>query len=107
MKDKLPEFTGDKLTAWGDEFHLSWGTRLGSPGEVLDCGEVIPLNVGVCRRGTIFRPRLSGMLVKNMYCCWGMLGSAGAYPISLRFINSAWRRMHLLSGELRCTDHVL
>ena len=45
-EDKLPESTGDKLTAWGDEFQLSWGTRLDSPGEVLNCiGEVTPLNV--------------------------------------------------------------
>ena len=36
-EDKLPESTGDKLTAWGDEFQLSWGTRLDSPGEVLNC----------------------------------------------------------------------
>ena len=28
-KDKLPEFTGDKLTAWGDESQLSWGTWIG------------------------------------------------------------------------------
>ena len=46
VEDKLPESTGDKLTAWGDGFQLSWGTRLDSPGEVLNCiGEVIPLNV--------------------------------------------------------------
>ena len=37
-EDKLPESTGDKLAAWGDEFQLSWGTGLDSPGEVLNCG---------------------------------------------------------------------
>ena len=38
MKDKLPEFTGDKLTAWGYESLTSWGTGLDSFGEVLNCG---------------------------------------------------------------------
>ena len=43
---KLPKSTGDKLAAWGDEFQLSLGNRLDSPGEVLSCiGEVTPLNV--------------------------------------------------------------
>ena len=47
-EDKLPESTGDKLTVWGDEFQLSWGTRLDSLGEVLNyVGEAIPLNVGL------------------------------------------------------------
>ena len=43
---KLPESTGDKLTAWGDGFQLSGEIGLDSPGEVLNCnGEVTPLNV--------------------------------------------------------------
>ena len=45
-EDKLPESTRDKLTAWGDGFQLSLGTRLDSPGEVLNCiEEVTPMNV--------------------------------------------------------------
>ena len=28
-EDKLPESTGDKLTAWGDGFQLSWGSWIG------------------------------------------------------------------------------
>ena len=65
-EDKLPESTGDKLTAWGDGFQLSWGTRLDSPGEVLNCiGGSDSTECLIYLRGTIFRPRLSGMLVKN------------------------------------------
>ena len=45
-EDKLPESTGDELTAWGDEFQPSWGTGLDSPEEVLNCiGEMTLLNV--------------------------------------------------------------
>ena len=39
-EDKLPESTRDKLTVRGDGFQLSWGTRLDSPGEVLNCNFV-------------------------------------------------------------------
>ena len=52
-------------------------TGLDSPGEVLNCiGEVTPMNVWYTAgeqsldqncRGTIFRPKLSGMLVKNIH----------------------------------------
>ena len=45
-ENKLPESTGDKLSAWGDRFRLSSGTGLDSLGEVLSgIGEVTPLNV--------------------------------------------------------------
>ena len=68
---------------------------------------MIPLNVDVCRRGAIFRPRLPGMLVKNI-CCWGMLGSAAGYPISLIFDDLLGEGcIVLLSGEFRYTGHVL
>ena len=45
-EDKLPESTGDKLTAWGDGFQLSWGNWIGLSWENLNyIGEVTPLNV--------------------------------------------------------------
>ena len=85
--DKLPESTGDKLTAWGDGFQLSWGNRIG-----LSWGN-FELHWGsdsieclIYRRGTIFRPRLPGMLVKNICIAAGeCLRSAGGYSISLIF----------------------
>ena len=48
-EDKLPEFTGDKLTAWGDvDSNFPGGIGLESPGEVSNyAGEVIPLNVDI------------------------------------------------------------
>ena len=46
-EDKLPESTGDKLTAWGDGFQLFLGkldwTLLGNSLRYI--GEEIPLNV--------------------------------------------------------------
>ena len=45
-KDKLPESTGDKLTAWGMDSNFLGETGLDSPGEVLRyIGEGTPLNV--------------------------------------------------------------
>ena len=64
-EDKLPESTGDKLTAWGDGFQLLGETGLDSPGEVLRCIGSNSTEGLIYRRGTIFRPRLPGMLVKN------------------------------------------
>ena len=67
-EDKLPESTGDKLAAWGDGFQLSLGNWIGlSWGSFelyrgSDSNECL-----IYRRGTIFRPRLPGMLVKNIY----------------------------------------
>ena len=64
----------------------------------------------VCCRGTIFRPRLPGMLVKNI-CCWGMLRSAGGYPTSLRLITVLLEESILLavslSGEFKMLGYVL
>ena len=67
-RDKLPESTGNKLTAWGGEFQLSWGNWIGlSWGNFeLHSGSGSTEFLVYCR-GTIFRPRLPGMLVKNTY----------------------------------------
>ena len=78
-EDKLPESTGDKLTAWGDGSQLSWGNWIGlywgSFGLYRGSDSIECL---IYRRGTIFRPRLPGILVKNIcISCWGMLRSAG------------------------------
>ena len=66
-EDKLPESTGDKLTAWGDGFQLSWGkldwTFLGKFELYRGSDSIECL---IYRRGTIFRPRLPGMLVKSI-----------------------------------------
>ena len=71
-ENKLPESTGDKLTAWekwiptflGDWIGLSWGSfELHRGSDSFECL--------ICRWGTIFRPRLSGMLVKNVYIAAG------------------------------------
>ena len=78
-EDKLPESTGDKLTAWGYEFQLSWGTRLDFPGEVLTAGGSDSFDCLINCQGTIFRSRLPGMLVKNVYTageCWDLLEDA-------------------------------
>ena len=64
-EDKLPESTGDKLTAWGYEFQPSWGSGLDSLGEVLICWGSDSFDCLINCQGTIFRPRLPGMLVKN------------------------------------------
>ena len=80
-KDKLPESTGDKLTAWGNGFPLFLGkldwTLLGKfelyrGSDSSECW--------IYRRGTIFRPRLSGMLVKNVYMLPGNVESCGRRP---------------------------
>ena len=66
--DKLPESTGDKLTAWGDDstfpggilIGLSWGYfELYWGSDSIECL--------IYRRGTIFRSRLPGMLVTDIY----------------------------------------
>ena len=103
--DKLPESTGDKLTAWGDEFQLSWGIRLDSPGGSSEpCWGRDSTECLIYRRGTIFRSRLPGMLVKNICTAGEVLRSTG-HSTSLRFDNFAWRGMYCfaepLSGELR------
>ena len=41
-------------------------TGLDSPGEVLSCEGSDSFECLICRQGTIFRPRLPGMLVKNI-----------------------------------------
>ena len=84
-------------------------TGLDSPGEVLNCGGSDSFEYLIYRRGTIFRPRLSGMLVKNTYAAGEMLRSTGGYPTSLRPDNITWRECTdcLLSGELRCTGYLL
>ena len=66
-EDKLPESTGDKLTAWGDGFQLSWGSWIGlSWGSFEMYRGTDSFECLIYRRGIIFRPRLPGMLVKNV-----------------------------------------
>ena len=68
------------------------------------------MNVDICRRGTIFRPRLPGMLVKSI-CCWGILRSAGGHPTSLRLTTVLLEESILfavsLSGEFKMPGYVL
>ena len=45
-EDKLPESTGDKLTAWRDEFQLSWGNWIGLLGKFCCAGEVTEIPPG-------------------------------------------------------------
>ena len=71
-EDKLPESTGDKLTAWGYGLPPSWETGLDFSGEVLIYWGSDSTECLIDHRGTIFRPRLPGMLVKNI-CCWGSI----------------------------------
>ena len=92
--DKLPESTGDKLTARGDGFQLSWGTGLDSPGEVLNCGGSDSFECLIYCRGTILNQDCRGCLFKDIYAAGEMLRSTGGYPTSLRFDNFAWRRVH-------------
>ena len=86
-RDKLPESTGDKLTA-GEMIptflgELDW-TLLGKF-ELYRGNDSIECLIYL--RGTIFRSRLPGIFVKNIrISCWGMLRSAGDNPTSLRLI---------------------
>ena len=95
-EDKLPESTGDKLTAWGDGFQLSRGTRLDFLGEVLRCIGSSSTEYLIYHRGTIFRSILSGMLVKNACILLGNVGICWRIPNFLKIDNSfAWEE---------CTD---
>ena len=58
-------------------------TGLDSLGEILNCTGSNSVECLIYRRGTIFRSRLPGMLVKNTCILRGMLSSAGGYPASL------------------------
>ena len=95
-EDKLPESTGDKLTAWGDEFQLFWGNWVGLFWGVLMRWGNDSIKCLIYRRGTIFRSRLPGMLVKNAYILLENVEICGRTPNFLKVdINFAW-------GE--CTD---
>ena len=93
-EDKLPESTGDKLTAWGDKFQLSWGTGLDSPGEVLNCIGSNSTECLIYRRGTIFRSRLSGMLVKNICMLLGNVEICWRIPNFLKVDCLCLRRVY-------------
>ena len=54
-------------------------------GKFLNCGGINSFEYLICRRGTIFRLRLPGMLVKNIYAAGEMLRSTGGYSTSLGF----------------------
>ena len=84
--DKLPESTGDKLTAWGDGFQLSWGTRLDSLGEVLNCiGEVTPLNVWYTTGEQSLGQDCRGCLLRiHVYMLLGNVGLCGRIPNLLK-----------------------
>ena len=82
-------------------------TGLDSLGEVLNCGGSDSFECLIYRRGTIFRPRLSGMLVKNDCILLGNVEICGRMPDFLKVDNMAWLEENILlagslSGELRC-----
>ena len=80
-EDKLPESTGDKLTAWGDGFQLSWGNWIELSWGIFELYRGRDsIECLIYRRGTIFRPRLPGMLVKNAYMLLGNVEIYGRIP---------------------------
>ena len=83
-RDKLPESTGDKLTASGDGFQPSWGKfELYWGSDSIECL--------IYRRGTIFRSRLPGMLVKNACILLGNVEICWRIPNFLKVdCNFAW-----------------
>ena len=83
-EDKLPESTGDKLTAWGDGSNFPGGARLDSLGEVLRCTGSNSTGCLICRRGTILAQDCRGCLLRMRIYCWRLLRSAGGYSTSLR-----------------------
>ena len=73
-EEKLPESMGDKLTARGDGFQLFWGNWVGLFWGSLELyrGSDSTERL-IYRRGTFFRPRLSGD------ACYECIYTAGEY----------------------------